>query len=310
MRVDATGNGNNLELIERLQNPGKHRGLLPTVSTGYRAAPAPEVAANSSSGLAVAPNVAPETSETSSAASPAADESLRGVIRLLQEGHFRGVADVRLRINFAEELQGIQAASTGALLGEGVPVLQEELNAAIDAFAEDSDLSEEAAAELRSAQTGFTTEVGALLEEGGLTTDAFAALRTAFQDFLEALVPPQAPDEDSILPIAPVEDTGDVTAEQGDSILAVTQTETATPEGETATVNDVFAGLRATLSGIFEEALASLQESVDALELPPLSEPNGNGRAYEKFLAAYNDLFGVGGESPSSAPPASLDTIS
>jgi len=51
------------------------------------------------------------TGETSAqeASSVAAQEDSRakGVLRLLQEGHFKGVADVRLRINFHEELTAI-----------------------------------------------------------------------------------------------------------------------------------------------------------------------------------------------------------
>ena len=36
-------------------------------------------------------------------------EDVEGIIHLLQEGHFKGVADVRLRINFHEELAAIEA---------------------------------------------------------------------------------------------------------------------------------------------------------------------------------------------------------
>ena len=62
-------------------------------------------------------------------ASPVADEpepregeemqEARGVLRLLQEGHFKGVADLRLRINFAEELAGIELAEPSAPQGNG-----------------------------------------------------------------------------------------------------------------------------------------------------------------------------------------------
>ncbi len=34
-------------------------------------------------------------------------EATKGVLGLLQEGHFKGVADVRLRINFFDELAAI-----------------------------------------------------------------------------------------------------------------------------------------------------------------------------------------------------------
>ena len=53
---------------------------------------------------------------------PAPEEEARearGVIRLLQEGHFKGVADVRLRINFFEELAGAELAEPSAPKGNG-----------------------------------------------------------------------------------------------------------------------------------------------------------------------------------------------
>ncbi|UCF42881.1 MAG: hypothetical protein JSV99_09895, partial [Planctomycetota bacterium] len=37
------------------------------------------------------------------------DDQTKGVIRLLQEGHFKGVAEVRLTINFFDELTSIEA---------------------------------------------------------------------------------------------------------------------------------------------------------------------------------------------------------
>ena len=40
------------------------------------------------------------------------DEKAKGVIRLLQEGHFKGVADVRLRINFFDELTALGLVET------------------------------------------------------------------------------------------------------------------------------------------------------------------------------------------------------
>jgi len=35
--------------------------------------------------------------------------------------------------------------------------------------------------------------------------------------------------------------------------------------------------------------------------LPPLSEPNGNGVAYNKFLAIYNEMRGIVPETLNSA---------
>ncbi|MGE5296238.1 MAG: hypothetical protein ACM3VT_15560 [Solirubrobacterales bacterium] len=50
---------------------------------------------------------------------PSDTQEARGVIRLLQEGHFKGVADVRLRINFAEELAGSELPELSAPKGNG-----------------------------------------------------------------------------------------------------------------------------------------------------------------------------------------------
>lgn len=46
-------------------------------------------------------------------------QEARGVLRLLQEGHFKGVADLRLRINFAEELAGVELPEPSAPRGNG-----------------------------------------------------------------------------------------------------------------------------------------------------------------------------------------------
>lgn len=264
--------------------------------------------------------------EAAPAPAPTTDDGSRGVIRLLQEGHFRGVADVRLRINFAEELQGIQAESTRAALDEGLPALQEELNGAIDAFAAGEELTEEQASALQAAQEALNGQFGDLLAGDGETalssSDVFAQLRTAFQDFLNALLPPQEDAENGTAPAVgeqvtgatgPASDTGEGPAvEAAPAALESGALQDGTESGAEAGV-DVFAGLRETLTGLFEEAVSGLESTVEGLALPPLSEPNGNGAAYEKFLAVYNDLYGIsgtGGDAEASGTEGGLDTSS
>ncbi len=43
----------------------------------------------------------------------------KGVLRLLEAGHFRGVADLRLRMNFAEELEGRELPELSQPRGNG-----------------------------------------------------------------------------------------------------------------------------------------------------------------------------------------------
>jgi hypothetical protein len=68
------------------------------------------------------PSLAEETEspvvETPDPTQDDADEA-RGVIRLLEAGHFKGVADIRLRINFAEELAGAELPELSAPKGNG-----------------------------------------------------------------------------------------------------------------------------------------------------------------------------------------------
>lgn len=46
-------------------------------------------------------------------------QEAKGVFRLLQEGHFNGVADIRLRINFFEELAGSELPEPSVPKGNG-----------------------------------------------------------------------------------------------------------------------------------------------------------------------------------------------
>ena len=282
MRVEGSSQGNSAEVIARIQEQFKSRGA----SKG-------EPVQNRTPGAAPeSPDVAPTGEE----------DGAKGVIRLIQEGHFRGVADVRLRINFAEELQGIAAGNVSGALKEGLTALQGELNTAIDAFVEGGTLSEEEVNTLRTAQESFNTQVNSLLEGEALSEEVFGELRTAFEDFLKGLIPPEESEETPAVP--PVEGTDEVVPAE-----VTSETEPTTPlEGSEEAASDPFSGLRETLTGLFDQSLSSLQDSLDALKLPPLSEPQGNGRAYEKFLATYNELYGLSDVEEAPAPDNGLNT--
>jgi len=58
-------------------------------------------------------NVLPEDGQESS-------EEQKGVIRNLLEGHFKGVADVRLRINHFEELSAIENSQLKSVVTENI----------------------------------------------------------------------------------------------------------------------------------------------------------------------------------------------
>lgn len=280
MRVEGSSQGNSAEVIARIQEQVKPRGASKSESLHSGA---PGATPNR-------PDVAPVAEE----------EAAKGVLRLLQEGHFHGVADVRLRINFAEELQGIAAGNVSGALKEGLTALQTEINSAIDAFAEGGTLSEDEVNTLRAAQSSFNSQVNNLLESDALTEEVFGELRTAFEDFLKGLMPPEENEETpALIPVGEIDD--------GVPAEVIAETVPPTPlESAEEPAADPFSELRETLSGRFDQALSSLQESLEGLKLPPLSEPEGNGRAYEKFLATYNQLYGQGDVE---APPVSVNGL-
>lgn len=282
MRVEGSSQGNSAEVIARIQEQVKSRG----VSKGE----------SLQSG---APGAAPSNPEV---APVAEGKAAKGVLRLIQEGHFHGVADVRLRINFAEELQGIAAGNVSGALKEGLTALQSELNSAIDAFVEGGTLSEEEISTLRAAQESFNSQVSSLLESDALTEEVFGELRTAFEDLLKGLIPPEENEETpALIPVGEIDE--EAPAE------AIAETVPTTPlESAEEPAADPFSGLRETLSGLFDQTLSSLRESLEGLKLPPLSEPEGNGRAYEKFLATYNELYGLGDVEVSPVSVNGLNT--
>lgn len=228
----------------------------------------------------------------------------RGVIQNLQEGHFRGVADVRLRINFADELQALDTEKTQSALAEGTASIQAGIEVRVEAFTASTTLAQGDLETLGAAQEDFNSRVAELL--GGETgrqvaSDIFAELRSSFEDFVNALLPPGETDTSDT---AVVGDAGEILEPEVASVANVT----ASPSTTATTGEDVFQALRESLDGFFEEALASLQAFVGGLGLPELSEPQGNGRAYERFLAVYNEIYGQGSAPGTPGAETVLDT--
>lgn len=209
---------------------------------------------------------------------PLENDTEKGVLRNLLEGHFKGVSDVRLRINFFEELAAIEAAKLQTVTSEKVGGVLESVGGVVNSFitGEDKPADEQitAVSELHTTFTQAADE-----SQGEPAVD----LTTAFDDFVEALrnlfAPPVKTTEENITP-----DAEDSSTTEGSS----------TTELPWKTFLD-------NLQSAFTAAADELTKAVTDLQiLPELSEPNGNGVAYEKFLAIYNDLRGLG--TPAEQP--------
>ena len=211
-------------------------------------------------------------------------EHSKGVLRLLQEGHFKGVADVRLRINFFEELATIESAQRQAVTEEKVGGTLESVGGAVDSFLVDNELTEEQATSVLQAKDSFIQAVNGADDPTSTIGESFAA----FLESLAGLAP--APLETEVQETTPAEQGAEETETAG-------QTEEQGGENEPSPLTESgpdWQGFIANLQALFTKAMDELNSALGAVSaLPPLSEPSGNGVAYEKFLATYNQMRGV-----------------
>jgi len=242
----------------------------------------------------------------------------KGVIRNLLAGHYKGVADVRLRMNFMEELSAVQEVAVaravddfegqiGAVVGDLGPLaaLEDELNE------DGADQKNEAGRLLESLTDILNPEPASRREVLSLIEVA----RAAFAD-LVASIPPDEPqseetsatgEDDNLAPNSgeegAVTDTAtDVPTQtipdsDGQMQQILPDPDTIAPEdsaeeedsGYTATLDSFLAEWNESLPAMLDELASRIQESVPGLE--PQGEPSGNGVAYEKFLAAYQSML-------------------
>ena len=98
-----------------------------------------------------------------------------------------------------------------------------------------------------------------------------------------------------------------VTATVSSGLNAETLLESGEEEGEKLTTREALDQLIAGLTETFSSKLSSFEKLLNEISvLPDLSGPTGNGKAYNKFLAIYNGMYGPAGDSPT---PEQLDAV-
>lgn len=250
----------------------------------------------------------------------------RGVIRLLQAGHFQGVADVRLRINFHDELQQAAAQNAANDFQSASTGLLDELSAKLGVLGEEHGMPGQAE-ELSEA---FSADIRQLLEDAKAKQTPLSStlenISARFSELLESLhgtysglISPAAPQEPIVTEpelAGLLEDEDALTSEeQATEQMAANPDEVLTeePGGEIAVDEDsrlaAFKVDMQELDDWFTQSLAELHGEVTAAsELPPLSEPRGNGAAYAKFLEIYRSM-NAGGEVPGAQPEAPAEGL-
>ncbi|MHC4534444.1 MAG: hypothetical protein ACYS6K_10870 [Planctomycetota bacterium] len=212
---------------------------------------------------------------------PKENDTEKGVLRNLLEGHYKGVSDVRLRINFFEELAAIEAAEVQSLTAEKVGDVLESIGGVVTEFLKgDNELTPEQSESVLELHHTFTQAAGESQNE------SVVDLTTAFDDFVKGLRDLFAP------PVKAPEETN----------IPETEDESTTESDNTTELS--WQTFLDNLQDAFTTASDELTKAVSDLQiLPELSEPNGNGVAYEKFLDIYNDLRGL--NTPAAEQPVS-----
>ena len=234
---------------------------------------------------------------------PGANGNARGVIRLLQEGHFQGVSGIRLQINFHEQLAGITQQSLASTADTGAETILAAVDAVVADFTANNDLGESILEGITTAQLAFTDAATALFEEfqsGSIGSDQLlASLQTAFEDFLasiEAVVPADgatSTEDDTVVTVTTDEVAVQAVIPTGGDIIPLDPVTEATGEPAPPGEPDFAAFLQA-LGDAFSGALQDLELALASAEstVPEVSEPKGNGVAFAKFLDILNALNG------------------
>ncbi len=216
---------------------------------------------------------------------------MKGVLRLLQAGHFHGVADVRLRINFQDEIAAMEHRQFTQTAQQGLTDLQAAIDTQAAALLDNPELEAASATGVNDALAAFDFTLAQHASETTGNTSALTdQIRADFDNLVSSLKTALGVDAES----NPETSTDDVTVaedipESAPQMAASADgPPAATPETAPATDYQTFID---DLISTFETKLQELETSLtDINVLPELSAPHGNGKAYDKFVAMYNDM--------------------
>jgi hypothetical protein len=279
-------------------------GYVPSPVTSLLRRPRPvEEARRANSARPTAPVTAATAKPSPGEAASAPQPEGPGVLRLLEDGHFKGVADVRLRINFFDELsaradqQAVNAAS------DGTKTLLSEMSENLEALAGSLTLTDDQSKAIATAQEAFTASIEHSLADFGTAesreaTGLHAAYAGAFDAFIQDLQATLQP-----APTPAQTETGETGASSPESSESAASEEPgATPvPAELPDLTAAFADLVSAFTASLDTLMASVNASSKLSDPAPYS---GSGKAYDKFAAIYNQMRGVNATDPAESATA------
>jgi hypothetical protein len=249
------------------------------------------------------PSVGAEQQPSSDSAT-GKDFQPKGVVRNLLEGHYEGVADLRLRINFHEEIQAIEEQAQLEAAEMGAERIIDAVSTNIDELLESFHLSEEGTNLVKEILASFDESVTMLVGSSSGVASEYpeeleTQIRMAFETMIKSLqstlvtVEPAKPPEDvpKILTLRTLSYAQELPGESASKMPVNPEDLQPSSTSEQELMLDAFFG---ELRESFETSLGDLLQAVRESEvMPELSEPRGKGVAYKKFLAIYNEINGL-----------------
>ena len=216
-----------------------------------------------------------------------------GVLRKLQEDHFKGVSGVRLRINFHEEITALESQQLQTVAQENIGVVVKSVEDSFPKLLESEGSMGEQNSVIGGFQEKFVGSVNELMQRftagDELSTEGLIfGLELAFDELFGSLTGVLSATITETPGEGPV--TGDVVAEEIVAVNPLGDEEDPEPEpSQTSGFN--FEEFLNELRDNFNNAMEHFKKALEDVQvLPELSEPKGNGVAFDKFLAIYNDL--------------------
>ena len=202
-----------------------------------------------------------------------------------------------MRKNVQEEMARRDAANLAEATAAGVAEIAGTVANEIETFLATDGLDEETIASITGSLSAFISGESTIItfsatEEIAATGDAIAKLLSDFDALIEALNSALIVSEETT-----TEETTEAESVIGFTAVTPPDGELTTTEfsvDEPATEEEVVIDGEAFIASLIESFESGMEALIASLAetsiLPALSEPNGNGTAYDKFVAMYNEL--------------------
>jgi len=223
----------------------------------------------------------------------------KGVVRLLEAGHFKGVAAVRLSINFHAELSARRSSAAAAEIESAAANLVEGVAEVLASPPEvPGDGDESTTATTSETFSNAVAEVVSGFRGGELDASAaLAAFQMTFENLANSLnVTPVAADE----PEAEEEGTAEVMPGAMEAVdpdsegVVVAEEVVAVAPSESDPISTSTASMGSMMDEVgqlFGEFMDDVQSALDAMSsVREFAQPSGNGVAFERFLSMYREM--------------------